>query len=257
MTVTRSDGAIIASWPAAAGATGYTVTYSAVGSGNWITAASNQAGTSITISGVNNDHTYLVGASSSNKYGESPRKVSPAAGPYSEKPPATPLSVTVLRADGELNAFWNSGFGAESYHVTYTSDNGKNWTAAVSDLPVGNGTTDITIKSLENAKTYTVAVRARNKNGYSEWRNSAPSGPYVAIVAPPKPKNVKGYASDKALTFIWDKPVDLGDAEVTGYQAAYWLNPGACTAPETVQWYNIYGSNGDTVYHHFYRSSHR
>ena len=157
--------------------------------------------------------------------------------------------MTVLRADGELTAFWNSGFGAESYHVTYTSDNGKNWSAAASDHPVGNGTTEITIKSLENSKTYTVGVRARNKNGYSGWRNSSPSGPYVAIVAPPRPKNVKGYPSDSAVTFIWDKPVDLGDAEVTGYQAAYWLNPGACTSPETVQWYNIYGSNGDMVYY--------
>ena len=249
VSVTRADGTLTASWPPVSGATGYTVTYSAVGSGNWITAASNQAAASITISGLNNDHTYLVSASSRNKYGESPSKVSPPSGPYSKRPPATPLSVTVLRADGELTAFWNSGFGAESYHVTYTSDNGKNWTAAASDLPVGNGITEITIKSLDNAKTYTVGVRAYNKNGYSGWRNSSPNGPYVAIVAPPKPKNVKAYASDKAITFIWDKPVDLGDAEVTGYQAAYWLNPGACTAPETVQWYNIYGSNGDTVYH--------
>ena len=249
VSVTRSDGAIIASWPAVSEATGYAVAYSAVGSGDWVTAASNQAGNSITISGVNNDHTYLVSASSRNKYGESNPSVSPAAGPYSKRPPATPLSVTVLRADGELTAFWNSGFGAESYHVTYTSDNGKNWSGAASDLPVGNGTTDITIKDLDNSKTYTVAVRARNKNGYSGWRNSSPSGPYVAIVAPPKPKNAVVYPSDKAATFIWDKPVDLGDAEVTGYQAAYWLNPGACGWPDTVQWYNIHGSNGDTVYH--------
>ena len=104
VTVTRSDGAIIASWPPVSGAAGYAVTYSAVGSGNWITAASNQAATSITINGVNNDHTYLVGASSRNKYGESTRTVSPAAGPYSKRPPATPLSVTVLRANGALTA---------------------------------------------------------------------------------------------------------------------------------------------------------
>ena len=150
---------------------------------------------------------------------------------------------------GAESYFWNSGFGAESYHVTYSSDNGKNWSAAASDLPVGNGTTEITIKSLDNPKTYTVAVRAYNKNGYSGWRNSSPSGPYVPIVAPPKPKNVKAYPGNNAVTFIWDKPVDLGDAEVTGYQAAYWLNPGDCAFPATIQWYNIYGSNGDMVYY--------
>ena len=48
---------------------------------------------------------------------------------------------------------------------------------------------------------------------------------------------------------MWDKPVDLNNTQVTGYQAAYWLNPGACGWPETVQWYNIYGSNGDTDYY--------
>ena len=256
VTVTRTYGAITAGWPAVSGATGYTVTYSAVGGGEWITAASNQAGNSITISGVNNDHTYLVSASSRNKYGQSPSKVSPPAGPYSKRPPATPLPVTVLRSDQALTAFWNSGFGAESYHVTYTSDNGKNWTAAASDLPVGNGTTEITIKDLDNAKTYTVGMRAYNKNGYSGWRNSSPSGPYVVINPPPRPKNVKGYPSDKAATFIWDKPVDLKDTEVTRYQAAYWQNlpsptnpTGACKLPETIYWYNIQGSNGDTVYH--------
>ena len=60
---------------------------------------------------------------------------------------------------------------------------------------------------------------------------------------------MKRYPSDKAVTFIWDKPVDLGDAEITGYQAAYRPAPDNCASPETVQWYNIYGSNRDTVYH--------
>ena len=231
------------------GATGYTLTYSAVGNGDWITAASNHAGNSFTISGLNNDYTYLVGASASNAAGQSASKVSPAAGPYSQKPPIAPPSVTVIRADGQLTAFWNSGYGAESYHVTYSSDYGKTWSLAAERLPVDNGTTQITIKNLDNSKHYTVGVRARNKNGYSGWRNSSPSGPYVPIVAPPKPKNVKAYPSDKAVTFIWDKPVDLGDAEVTGYQTAYWLNPGVCGWPTKVPWYNIPGSDGDTVYH--------
>ena len=253
VTVTRSDGTITASWPAVTGASGYTVTYSAVGNGNWTTAAANQARTSITISGVNNNYTYVVGASANNGAGSSNRKVSPPSGPYSQRDPLAPPSVTILRADKELTAFWNSGFGAESYHVTYTDDNGKTWKLAASGLAVGNGTTEITIKNLKNSKHYTVGVRARNKNGYSGWRNSAPSGPYVPIVAPPKPRNVKGYLSDGAVTFIWDKPVDLGDAEVTGYQAAYWLNPGNCDWPNqdeaTAKWYNIYGSNSNTVYH--------
>ena len=250
VSVTRSDGAITASWPPVSGATGYTLTYSAVGDGEWTTAASNHAGNSFTISGLNNDYTYLVGASASNAAGQSGSTVSPASGPYSNKKPSAPPSVTILRADGQLTAFWNSGYGAESYHVTYSSDYGKTWTLAASSHPVGNGTTQITVKNLDNSKQYTVGVRARNKNGYSGWRNSSPSGPYVPIVAPPKPRNVTAYASDKAVTFIWDKPGGFkGEGEVTGYQAAYWLNPGVCGWPAKVPWYNIPGSDGDTVYH--------
>ena len=254
VTVTRADGAITASWPAVSGATGYTVTYSAVGNGNWTTAATNQARNSITISGVNNDHTYVVGASASNRAGQSARRVSPPAGPYSNKAPLPPPSVTILRADGELTAFWNSGYGAEDYHVTYSADNGKNWTLAARNHPVGNGTTQITVKNLDNSKHYTVGVRARNKNGYSGWVNSSPSGPYVPIAAPPKPKNPLLYTGNQSAVFIWErpewhKPVKPGGVEVTGYQAAYWLNPGDCAWPTEVKWYNIIGSNGDTVYH--------
>ena len=76
----------------------------------------------------------------------------------------------------------------------------------------------------------------------------------MPIAAPPKPKNVSAYPGDKTVVFIWEKPawekpVKPGGAEVTGYQAAYWLNPGDCAWPADVKWYNIVGSNGDTVYH--------
>ena len=251
VTVTRSDGAMTASWPAVEGASGYTVTYSAVGNGSLITAASNHVRTSITISGVNNDYTYIVGASANSGGG---KLVSALSGPYSQKAPLAPPSVTVLRDDGKLTAFWNSGYGAEAYHVTYSSDFGKNWTLAARNYPVGNGTTEITINRLDNAKHYTVGVRARNKNGYSGWVNSSPSGPYMPIAAPPKPKNPLLYTGNQSAVFIWEKPewhkpVKPGGVEVTGYQAAYWLNPGACAWPADVKWYNILGSNGDTVYH--------
>ena len=249
VTVTRSDGAITASWPAVTGADGYTVEYSAVGNGKWITAASNHDGTSFTIAGVNNGHTYLVGVSAEKRPDKGPPQVSPPAGPYSKQAPDAPPSVTILRADGKLTAFWNSGWGAESYEVAYTADGGQTWSQAAASHPVSNGITSIDISNLDNARTYTVRVRAQNKNGYSGWRNSAPSGPYVPINPPPRPKGLKFYASDQAVTFIWDQPVDLNNTQVTGYQAAYWLNPGNCAWPETVHWYNIYGSNGDTDYY--------
>ncbi len=93
------------------------------------------------------------------------------------KPPATPSSVSVSRADGTLAASWPAVDGATSYHVTYSSDGERSWSLAA----LNHSGTSIAI-SVDNAKTYVVGVRARNSGGDSGWRNSPAAGPF----APPK-----------------------------------------------------------------------
>ena len=175
VSVTRSDGALTASWDAVDGATHYHVTYSADGMQSWSLAASNHASTAITIS-ANNADTYVVGVRAGNDHGWSAWTNSAAAGPYVPPvpdPPAAVASVTVTRADGALTASWDAPTGATAYHVTYSADWGQSWTSAA-DAHTG---TSITI-SADNAKAYTVGVRAGNSAGWSDWTNSAVAHSY-------------------------------------------------------------------------------
>ena len=98
-----------------------------------------------------------------------------------ESAPGAVSSVSLTRGDGTVTASWDAPSGATEYHVTYSDNGGSSWTAAARP---GDGHSASTITfSVDNAKTYIVGVRAGNHVGWSTWRNSAPSGPYV----PPKP----------------------------------------------------------------------
>ena len=202
VTVTRADGELTASWPAVAGATSYHVTYSSDGGGSWSLAALNHPDSSITIA-VDNALTYVVGVRARNEHGDSGWRNSPAAGPYTPAPPqtpATPASVTVTRADGELTASWPAVAGATSYHVTYSSDGGGSWSLAAQNHPDSS----ITI-AVDNALTYVVGVRARNEHGDSGWRNSPAAGPYTPPTEDPEPEV-------SATLTIDDASADEGDA---------------------------------------------
>ena len=82
VTVNRGDGALHASWPGAAGATSYHVTYTSDNGASWSLAALHHPETSITITGVNNALTYIVGVRARNQHGDSGWINSPPAGPY-------------------------------------------------------------------------------------------------------------------------------------------------------------------------------
>ena len=82
VTVTRGDGTLTASWPAVEGAASYHVTYSSDGGGSWSLAALNHPDASITITGVDNAKSYLVGVRARNEHGDSGWRNSPTADPY-------------------------------------------------------------------------------------------------------------------------------------------------------------------------------
>ena len=98
------------------------------------------------------------------------------ASAQAQAPPATPDAVTLARADGTVTADWPAVAGATRYHVAYSTDGGASWHAPVDDS--ANVPTNRLTFSADNGKTYVVGVRAGNDDGWGDWTNSAPAGPY-------------------------------------------------------------------------------
>ena len=167
-----------------------------------------------------------------------------------QQPPAAPSQVTVTRADGTLTASWPSVTGATSYHVTYTSDNGKSWSLAALNHPADSNTdpvtsiTSITIEGVSNSATYTVGVRARNSTGDSGWRNSPAVGPYTPPPPPPVPRVPSGLtatAAEGIVALSWDDP---SDPTITSYEYRSRHDAVAWSA-----WTAVPDSDAATTYH--------
>ena len=126
-------------------------------------------------------------------------------------PPDAPASVTVTRTGSTLTATWDAPTGATKYHVTYSSDGKKSWSAAAGPDDNHSAAT-IDIAGINTTKAYVVGVRAGNEHGWSSWRNSAPNVPSG------KPAKV-GYVSinrvDGAITASWNSVVGADKYHIT------------------------------------------
>ena len=238
VTVTRTDGALTATWPAGSGATKYHVTYSTDGGGSWHAPVDDHTNvpTNTLTFGADNAKTYIVGVRAGNDDGWSGWRDSPAAGPYTPpnaNPPGPVASVSLTRADGTVTATWSAPSGATKYHVTYTTDNGTSWSLAA----LSHTTTSLTINAADNAKTYIVGVRAGNDEGWSGWVNSPASGPYTP--PPAAPTGLTAAAGDESVTLAWSDPAD---ASITGYE--YALQP---AGNDQGGWTGITGSDAATT----------
>ena len=206
VTLARGDGTVTATWPAAAHATSYHVTYTTDGAQSWQLAALDHLATtgenSIIIDAADNDATYIVGVRARNSAGGSSWVNSPAAGPYTPPPPPAPgavASVSLTRDDGTVTATWPAADHAASYHVTYTTDGAQSWQLAALDHPAAQGDNSITINGADNDATYIVGVRARNATGGSSWVNSPAASPWS-----PPPTLEAGEATDTTITMTLD-----------------------------------------------------
>ncbi len=194
---------------------------------------------------MDNSKSYIVGVRAKNSAGGSGWRNSPTADPYNQpgdlNPPAAPGTIALSRADGTLTASWPAVSGATSYHVTYTSDKGRNWSLAALNHPAENRTNYITISGVDNNKTYIVGVRARNSAGDSGWRNSPPIGQYDPPKPPPDaPARINATGSDESVTLRWSRP----NGDVTGYQYQVRRAP---PAPGWSRWQAMPGSGGHTT----------
>ena len=193
ITGSRGTGTLTASWTAGSGADSYHVVYSSDNKVSWTAAATAYTGNSITISGLDDTKTYIVGVRSKNDQGGSGWVNSAPFTPSATNTPPNNLSGMYLQIDGRANgtlSFWwehNQAGLTTTYDVVYSADNKASWTRAATDLSAPNCTPDqsnfhttgsndnhycYTITGLDNNTNYIVAVRAKANNLYSNWYNS-------------------------------------------------------------------------------------
>ena len=223
--VSHRGSSLAVSWEAPARATHYDVGFSADGGATWTGAASNRAGTSLSISGADRTKSYTVRVRARNAGGQAGWTGSASV---SYAAPAAPASVSVIHNESSLAVSWDASAGAESYRVDYSGDGGGSWSTAT---PKQTGTS-LTIGGVDGTTTYTVRVRARNAAGASGWtRSAAARGPRAG---PDAVASVSVVHNGTSLGVSWTAPagatsydVAYTDANDISWQRAAWDRAGA------------------------------
>ena len=188
VTVTRTDGALTATWPTVDGATSYHITYTSNNGTNWQLAALNHTDNTITIDNADNNATYIVGVRARNSAGGSNWRNSPAAGPYvPPTPPAAPTGVTATAEDSSVTLAWDdpsdSTITGYEYQLRWTGVAWSQWTA----IPNGGAsTTSYTVDGLTNGIEYRFRLRAVNAVGTGAVAPSA--DPWYVAATPQAPQ---------------------------------------------------------------------
>ena len=193
VTVSRSGGKLVASWPAVVGAASYNVNISGDRGKTWARQTSDHTGTTWTVNTIDEDTDYIIAVQTKNNLGFSGWTNSPVNTP---EPPA-PASVTVTsRSGATLNVSWAAVTGATSYNVCSSADNGATWSASSG---VTTGTT--TTLALDATKDYVVGAQAVNAKGTSDWTVSSVS---YATPLPAAPTNVAATLAKGSVALTWD-----------------------------------------------------
>ena len=219
VSVTRSDGALTASWDAPANAAAYHVTYSSTGGSSWLLASLDHASTTIEIGGVDNAKTYVVGVRARNSASAwSGWRNSPAAGPFVPPTPTPvpaperPTGLTATAGNGSVTLAWDAVSGATGYEysVRYAGVAWSDWTAIA-----GNAAT-ATVDGLANGTEHRFKLRAVNASGESKPAPAAAPWYVAATPAvpppPPAPTGLSVDPGEDSLEITWDAV-----SEATGY----------------------------------------
>lgn len=130
--------------------------YKAADAESWTSGASDHAGTTLTISGVDSAKSYTVRVKAKNAGGASAWTQSAAA-----VAPAPVTSLTVVRLSVQLVVGWNASARADAYDVEYRADGAASWVSAAADY----ASATLIITGIDAAETYVVRVKATNAGG--------------------------------------------------------------------------------------------
>ena len=227
VNVVHNGNSLTVTWPAAARATHYDVTYS--GGGANARGAWNRAGTSLTITcdsrypGEDRDCIqsgagYVVAVRARNAAGASAWTNSPAAA-------FAVASVSAVHKGSTLVVTWDAVAAADSYHVTYADVNTSSW-HAWQLAAQAHTSTSLTVSGVSSTTTYLVAVRPKNASGYGGWVNSAPAAPPALSVANATASEPGEGVGSSNLDFV----VTLNRAASGTVTVAYATSDGTATA---------------------------
>lgn len=191
------------SWAAAAGATSYTVSYTADGKA-WktVTAASTQA----TLKSLSANTAYQIKvkafSKNSNAYGEESSPITVITAPAK----ANGITLSSFNANSAVISFAPVS-GATSYTVSYSAD-GKNWNTVVTN------STSATLPSLSANTTYQVKVKAFSQSANTYGEDSAV---FKFTTAPTKTEGLRATSvSASSISIAWTPT-----AGATSYTVSY------------------------------------
>ncbi|MDR0425609.1 MAG: fibronectin type III domain-containing protein [Clostridiales bacterium] len=216
---TPGDAQVVLSWTALSGSaqTGGTpiIEYQVrMDDEPWVTADTD---TAHTFTGLTNGQAYTfmvrarnaVGGGAAAEIGATPVTV-----------PAAPANFVATPGDRQVTLTWtkvpddaNGGLTITGYEVS--SDDGLSWTDA-------SGTSH-TFTGLENSKSYTFKVRARNALGGGAASEAAAT-PTASVTIPSVPRNFTAAPGDGQVTLTWETPASDGGADDIWYEV--WITDG-------------------------------
>ena len=219
VALARSDGWLTASWPAAAHAASYHVTYSADGGASWKLAALSlravEGVNSITIE-ADNAATYVVGVRARNSSGASGWVNSAPAGPFVpplplSPPPSPPVGLRANPGDGQVRLSWNGPGDASVLGYEYRMRwAGVAWSAWTAMAGSGPSTVSHVVDGLDNGVEYRFKLRALGDGGASP-AVPASSPWYVAAVP-----------TDEVTVAVANPLPGTATMTVTGHNGQWW-----------------------------------
>ncbi len=228
---TQADGnnAIDVSWDAPEDAggsavTGYTVQWSADGTGGWSNAGSTSDQTfkhrGLQVGAV---RYYRVAARNSGGLG---LWSDPVMGQTVSGVPAAPTLKAKSLSDYEIELTWNepkdNGKPITGYRIEWSSDGSANSWNGLAD--VSADPTSYVDSSLSANERRHYRVRAVNGVGNGGWSRSVSA---ITQLTPPSAPNLTGAEADgpNAIVVTWEEPSFLGDLSITQYQVQWAKDP--------------------------------
>jgi hypothetical protein len=202
-TINPGSGSLNVSWQTVEGTLSYEVWTSV--SNNTATAqkyGADVSGTSLTLSGLNNETTYYIWIKAKNNIGTSNFSSvaygTPSA--FAATPPAPQTAPTIIAGNTQLTVSWQTAEGASSYEIwAGTSNNSAMATKRGGDV---SGLSTV-ISGLTNGTTYYVWIKAKNSIGTSGFGPAASGIPSSFTVTPQAPALPSVSTGNGQLTVAW------------------------------------------------------